>query len=159
VDSSIRTACGEPILPDTDGSGKTCPSIGRCKRRNLSALGKGEHPANGDYDDLIMITEFVIIVSVTQRYPGIEFDDTGVCNYCHEFEERNNNYPLNDEGEKRLQSILRNVIERGKGHEYDCVIGASGGTDSTYCLYSGETMGIASLWRYILITVGIRMLQ
>jgi N-acetyl sugar amidotransferase len=77
--------------------------------------------------------------------PGIEFDDTGVCNYCHEFEERNNNYPLNEEGEKRLQSILRDVIERGKGHEYDCVIGASGGTDSTYCLYLAKQWGLRPL--------------
>jgi N-acetyl sugar amidotransferase len=77
--------------------------------------------------------------------PGIEFDNSGVCNYCHEFEERNNNYPLNDEGEKRLQSIVRNVIERGKGNEYDCVIGASGGTDSTYCLYLAKQWGLRPL--------------
>ena len=77
--------------------------------------------------------------------PGIEFDNSGICNYCHEFEERNNNYPLNEEGERRLQLIIRDVIERGKGKEYDCLIGVSGGTDSTYCLYLAKKWGLRPL--------------
>ncbi len=99
----------------------------------------------------------MVIIMVEQDYtictncicdttmPGIQFDNSGVCNYCHEFEERNNNYPLNAEGEARLQSIIRDVAERGKGNEYDCLIGASGGTDSTYCLYLAKQWGLRPL--------------
>jgi len=77
--------------------------------------------------------------------PGIEFDDSGVCNYCHDFEERDKNYPLNDEGEKQLQIIIQEIIKSGKGKEYDCVIGVSGGTDSTYCLYLAKKWGLRPL--------------
>lgn len=70
--------------------------------------------------------------------PGISFDFSGVCNYCHEYEERDRNYPLDEIGKRRLISIVEGIKEKGKGKEYDCVIGVSGGTDSTYCLYLAD---------------------
>lgn len=76
---------------------------------------------------------------------GITFDAEGVCNYCHEYDERDRNYPLNDEGQSKLQIIIKNIKERGKGKEYDCIIGASGGTDSTYCLYLAKEWGLRPL--------------
>lgn len=77
--------------------------------------------------------------------PGIEFDGSGVCNFCHEYDERASNYPLNDEGKRRLQKIIDDIKTRGKGKEYDCIIGASGGTDSTYCLYLAKQWGLRPL--------------
>lgn len=44
-------------------------------------------------------------------------------------------YPLNAEGRKKLESFLKKIKQEGKGKEYDCVVGVSGGTDSTYLLY------------------------
>lgn len=77
--------------------------------------------------------------------PGIEFDASGVCNYCHEYDERAKNYPLDEVGEKILKNIIDNIKASGKGKEYDCVIGVSGGTDSTYCLYLAKQWGLRPL--------------
>lgn len=59
--------------------------------------------------------------------PGIEFDETGVCNYCHEYQ------PMTVLGEQQLIKDLD--AYRGNGQEYDCLVGISGGRDSTYTLW------------------------
>ena len=76
---------------------------------------------------------------------GIEFDKDGVCNLCHEYDERDSNYPLNDHGQRTLEKIIRSLKESGKKKEYDCIIGVSGGTDSTYCLYLAKQWGLRPL--------------
>ena len=60
-------------------------------------------------------------------YPGIEFDAEGVCNYCLSHQD------WEYEGEE----ALRNLFEKGRrsDSEYDCVVGVSGGRDSSYMLY------------------------
>jgi aminotransferase len=65
--------------------------------------------------------------------PAIVFDSQGVCNHCRDFDAvtRHNWFP-NDEGDQKLQQILRQIKDAGKGQEYDCIIGLSGGVDSSY---------------------------
>ena len=65
--------------------------------------------------------------------PQIFFDDDGVCNHCHHFDSvtKKNWFP-NEDGAKRLEIILKRIREEGKGNEYDCIIGLSGGVDSSY---------------------------
>jgi len=77
--------------------------------------------------------------------PGIEFDEHSICNFCHEYDERNSTYPAGNKGEKHLELILRKIRESGRGKEYDCVIGVSGGTDSTYCLYLAKKWNLRPL--------------
>lgn len=65
-----------------------------------------------------------------ETFPGIYFDEKGVCNYC-------NNTPVPDEAKKleylkKFESLVEQV--RGK-HEYDVVMAYSGGKDSTYTMY------------------------
>lgn len=76
---------------------------------------------------------------------GIEFDENGVCNLCHEYGERDSNYPLNEAGHRELEKIIQSIKENGKKKEYDCIIGVSGGTDSTYCLYLAKQWGLRPL--------------
>lgn len=59
--------------------------------------------------------------------PGISFDKKGVCNYCNSYE------PMRFLGEEKLLNILDE--HRGKNNKYDCVVGLSGGRDSTYTLW------------------------
>lgn len=59
--------------------------------------------------------------------PGITFDANGVCNYCHTYE------PMHPQGEARLLEVLDAF--RGSGRKYDCLVGISGGRDSTYALW------------------------
>lgn len=59
--------------------------------------------------------------------PGITFDRDGVCNYCHTYE------PMQVQGEARLLEVLDAF--RDSGRKYDCLVGISGGRDSTYTLW------------------------
>ncbi|OFY24688.1 MAG: hypothetical protein A2X02_01475 [Bacteroidetes bacterium GWF2_29_10] len=61
----------------------------------------------------------------------IFFDKKGVCNYCNEFNNSKINVPNPDKLNKQIEKIKKD----GKGHEYDCVIGLSGGVDSSYLAY------------------------
>ncbi|GJQ61394.1 MAG: hypothetical protein SCALA702_04470 [Melioribacteraceae bacterium] len=59
--------------------------------------------------------------------PGISFDEKGVCNFC------NDNFPnYNPKGDDFLQKILREGLRENSGA--DCLVGLSGGKDSTYTL-------------------------
>ena len=60
-------------------------------------------------------------------YPGILYDEGGVCNYCKNHREKE---PL---GKEQLIDVLQRL--RPKGGKYDCILALSGGRDSTYALY------------------------
>ncbi len=67
---------------------------------------------------------------------NIVFDDKGVCNRCNEYEERIVkwwNYGKGHEAE--LNKILAEIKAAGKDKKYDCLIGLSGGLDSSYLLH------------------------
>jgi len=65
--------------------------------------------------------------------PAITFDDVGVCNHCHTFDEvTSKGWFPNEEGKRRLQLIIEKIKSDGKGHPYDCILGLSGGVDSSY---------------------------
>lgn len=65
--------------------------------------------------------------------PDIDFDESGVCSHCRRFERvtRPNWHP-NEEGERLWASRMEEIRTAGKGKEYDCIIGLSGGVDSSY---------------------------
>lgn len=65
--------------------------------------------------------------------PEISFDCEGVCNHCHLFDEETTNRWFPDElGAKKLGEIFRQIKRERKDYEYDCVLGLSGGLDSSY---------------------------
>lgn len=65
--------------------------------------------------------------------PMIGFDSEGVCNHCHEFEKviRKKWFP-GLQGEAHLAAMLEKIKEAGEGKDYDCILGLSGGLDSSY---------------------------
>lgn len=70
--------------------------------------------------------------------PDIEFDDEGVCSHCYRADKIFSQFPFNltvEEREIELKKILDNLKQEGKGKPYDCVIGLSGGVDSSYLAY------------------------
>ena len=72
--------------------------------------------------------------------PDIVFDSEGVCNYCRRFDmELKQKWFPNEEGKRKLDDIVESVRKRGSGNEYDCVIGLSGGVDSSYLAYMLRT--------------------
>ncbi len=80
----------------------------------------------------------------------IVFDEHGVCSYCtdayHILEER---YFPNEEGKRKTEELLLRLKKDGKGKKYDCILGLSGGLDSSYLAY------LASKWGLRVLTVHI----
>lgn len=77
---------------------------------------------------------------------GIFFDDEGVCNYCHTMEQFQKEYKTGTpEGEKKLSGIIAQVKKAGKNKKYDCVVGVSGGTDSSYLIAKLVEWGLRPL--------------
>ena len=76
---------------------------------------------------------------------GITFDEDGICTFCKINDELEVKFPLNAESTVKLNKIVGKIIINGKGKEYDCIVGVSGGRDSTYTLYNAVKMGLRPL--------------
>lgn len=80
--------------------------------------------------------------------PGIEFDGNGVCNHCRGAEKELAKEPYclpAVEKKKRLDALANRIRERGRGKKYDCVIGLSGGVDSSYVALLVKDLGLRPL--------------
>ena len=66
----------------------------------------------------------------------ITFDDNGVCDHCNDFY-RNvlPNWHTDERGKKDLDAIMAKIKKAGKKHNFDCLLGLSGGADSSYMLH------------------------
>lgn len=74
----------------------------------------------------------------------IVFDDEGVCDHCRNFD--NNIKPewnRMQQNPQELEKLISKIKKDGKNNQYDCIIGLSGGLDSTYLLYYAvEILGL-----------------
>ncbi len=81
-----------------------------------------------------------------ERVPSITFDENGVCNYCHQIDGLIEEYGTGKEkGEKKINDIIGKIKKKGKGKKYDCIVGVSGGTDSSYMVYWAIQKGLRPL--------------
>jgi N-acetyl sugar amidotransferase len=81
-----------------------------------------------------------------ERVASISFDSKGVCNYCRQIDELVTIYgTAAPKGEQQFESILEEIRRAGKGKRYDCVVGVSGGTDSSYMVYLAKKWGLRPL--------------
>lgn len=76
---------------------------------------------------------------------GISFDTNGVCNYCKLFDQLLHEYPGGAEGEKDFKKIVDKIKYSGRKRKYDCVVGISGGADSSYLLFITKKYGLRPL--------------
>lgn len=77
---------------------------------------------------------------------NIEFDADNICNHCKSYYEKcQQSLFKGEEGEKRLLDIIDRIKKEGKGKKYDCIIGVSGGVDSTYIAYLCKHYGLRPL--------------
>lgn len=68
--------------------------------------------------------------------PNIRFDDEGVCNHFHDFYENIlPRWQTGAEGQEKLSQIVDQIKNQGRGKDFDCIIGLSGGADSSYMLH------------------------
>ena len=77
----------------------------------------------------------------------IRFDQAGVCDHCITFDTKvMPNWHTDEQGEKALMTIVDGIKAEGKGKDFDCIIGMSGGIDSSYLTYlAKEKMGLRPL--------------
>jgi N-acetyl sugar amidotransferase len=77
---------------------------------------------------------------------NISFDEEGVCNYCKMVDSLVDEYHTGKpEGEAAIQAIIEEIKKDGKNKQYDCIVGVSGGTDSSYMLYWALKNGLRPL--------------
>jgi N-acetyl sugar amidotransferase len=79
------------------------------------------------------------------KISDIWFDEDGVCKYCKIHDELEKAHPTGEEGKQRIQRIVEKIKTDGKEKEYDCIVGVSGGRDSTYTLYMAVKLGLRPL--------------
>jgi len=78
--------------------------------------------------------------------PDIVFDEKGICNHCYEYNQAIQNKVFSGEsGKKIIESFVKKAKEEGRGKEYDCIIGVSGGVDSSFVAYLVHKFGLRPL--------------
>jgi len=82
--------------------------------------------------------------------PTIGFNSDGYCDYCTSALKRSaTTYFPNSEGQVRLNALITKIKNDGQGKRYDCVMGLSGGLDSSYLAYWGYKWGLRILALHI----------
>lgn len=77
---------------------------------------------------------------------NIQFDAAGVCNHCHAYERRAAAELLPPgKAKAALQRVVAEIRKQGAGKDYDCIIGVSGGVDSTTVAYLVNQLGLRPL--------------
>ncbi len=78
---------------------------------------------------------------------NISFDENGFCNYCNQALSQINTtvYFPNEVGAKKLDEMLNKIKEENKNKNFDCIMGISGGLDSSYLAYLGYKWGLRIL--------------
>lgn len=95
---------------------------------------------------------------------GIDFDEHGVCSYCRLVDRLAAEYNTGQEaGQSAFQTIVDQIKDAGRKKKYDCIVGVSGGTDSSYTLYLAVKYGLRPLavhydntWNSAIATENIR---
>lgn len=75
--------------------------------------------------------------------PDIQFDSTGICSHCKEYEKLKKNRLI--KLQTNFDDLVVKIKKRGKSHPYDCAAGISGGTDSSYMLHQLKNSGLRVL--------------
>jgi len=76
------------------------------------------------------------------RIPSITFDEKGECNYCKMHDDFERDHPISKE---KLEEMTDKIEREGRGKRYDCIVGISGGCDSTLLLWKTVELGLKPL--------------
>lgn len=83
--------------------------------------------------------------------PRIQFDEQGVCEYCNNFKDViQPSWNTGEKGTTELSSLAEEIKAEGNGKKHDCIIGLSGGLDSSYVAYVAvKKMGLRPLLYHV----------
>lgn len=78
--------------------------------------------------------------------PEITFDENGRCDYCDNYYKKILPSWDPEGGKEKLKELTEKIKKAGRGKKYDCIIGLSGGVDSSYlAYYAKEVLGLRPL--------------
>jgi N-acetyl sugar amidotransferase len=78
--------------------------------------------------------------------PNLVVDNQGICNHCHRYDNLlNKRVFIHENANKKLENLLKKIKKSRNKDGYDCIIGISGGVDSTYVAYLVKKMGLNPL--------------
>ena len=100
------------------------------------------------------------------KVPKITFNSKGVCNYCQMIDDLKRQYKTGTpDGVAEFFKIVEQIKKDGVGKKYDCIVGVSGGTDSSYMIVKSIEWGLRPLavhydntWNTAIATENIRKL-
>ena len=82
----------------------------------------------------------------TNDDPEISFNTQGLCNHCQNYDKTAHDQLFTGaDGEKKLAETVSEIKISGKGKKYDCILGVSGGVDSTYLAFKAKQLGLRTL--------------
>lgn len=76
---------------------------------------------------------------------AIVFDDKGICNHCRDYDAFERARLPQADLDIQLDSLVEHIKKVGRGKTYDCVVGVSGGVDSSYLAYLAKSRGLTPL--------------
>jgi N-acetyl sugar amidotransferase len=77
--------------------------------------------------------------------PGITFRPGGQCSYCDLHDVMDAQYPTGVEGARALERMADDLRRAGRGKEFDCIVGVSGGCDSSFLVHKMVELGLRPL--------------
>jgi N-acetyl sugar amidotransferase len=78
--------------------------------------------------------------------PEIVFDERGICNHCRAYDANAARFAFSpEERQQRFDALVARMRQEGQGKDYDCVIGLSGGVDSSYVAHLLVRQGVRPL--------------
>ena len=82
----------------------------------------------------------------TNADPKIVFDENGLCNHCVRYDTLITTRTISGlAGEQHLENLVKKIKRAGRKRDYDCIIGISGGVDSTYVAWLVKQHGLRPL--------------
>jgi N-acetyl sugar amidotransferase len=77
--------------------------------------------------------------------PDITFDENGISNYFYEYKTKLSAQLNSEEKQLQIKKIVETLKRNGRGKPYDCMVGLSGGVDSSYLCYLAWKLGLRVL--------------
>lgn len=82
---------------------------------------------------------------ITPDVPGAQLEDSDVCYYCGLHDVMDAQYPVDSRGRAALELLAQRLRAAGRGKQYDCILGVSGGCDSSYLAHLLVELGVRPL--------------
>jgi imidazoleglycerol phosphate synthase cyclase subunit len=82
---------------------------------------------------------------ITEDIPNAQLSDAEICYYCHVHDSLDREHELGKRSDEAFMEFVAELKKQGKGKKYDCIMGVSGGTDSSYLAHMLVSHGVRPL--------------